>query len=122
SAARRGVASNWRHARGEGDIRMATASQQFQIITKPGGAICNLDCTYCYYLSKEALYPGSRFRMADDLLETYIKQLLESQRAPTVTVGWQGQEPVQTGLSLGQPASRSASAQPPIPAKKWCCS
>ena len=38
----------------------------------------NLDCKYCFFLSKEMLYTGSRFRMADDLLETYIRQLLES--------------------------------------------
>ena len=28
------------------------------------------------------LYPGSRFRMADELLETYIRQLLEAQPGP----------------------------------------
>jgi len=25
----------------------------FHIMTKPRSAICNLDCAYCYYLSKE---------------------------------------------------------------------
>jgi uncharacterized protein len=34
----------------------------FHIMTKPTGAICNLDCKYCYFLSKEMMYPGSRFR------------------------------------------------------------
>ncbi len=46
------------------------------------------------------LYPGSRFRMADDLLETYIKQLLESQRAPEVNIAWQGGEPTLMGLDF----------------------
>ena len=36
------------------------------------------------------LYPGSRFRMADELLETYIRQLVESHRTPEVTIDWQG--------------------------------
>ena len=50
----------------------------FHLLAKPTGAICNLDCTYCFFLSKEKLYPGSRFRMADELLETYLRQLIEA--------------------------------------------
>jgi hypothetical protein len=38
--------------------------------------VCNLDCTYCFFLFKEMLYPGSKFWMADDLLELYLSQLL----------------------------------------------
>ena len=45
------------------------ARAQFHLLAKPTGAICNLDCKYCFFLSKEMLYPGSRFRMADELLE-----------------------------------------------------
>jgi uncharacterized protein len=78
----------------------ANAPPSYNVLAKPTGAICNLDCKYCFFLSKELLYPGSRFRMADELLETYIKQLLESQRAPTVTVGWQGGEPALMGLDF----------------------
>lgn len=72
----------------------------FHLLAKPTGAICNLDCKYCFFLSKEMLYPGSRFRMADDLLETYIRQLLESQPGPEVIVGWQGGEPTLMGLDF----------------------
>ena len=39
----------------------------FHLMAKPTGATCNLDCEYCFFLSKEMLYPGSRFRMAQDL-------------------------------------------------------
>ena len=76
------------------------APPAFHILTKPTGAICNLDCKYCFFLSKEMLYPGSRFSMADSLLETYIKQLLESHQAPEVTVAWQGGEPTLMGLEF----------------------
>jgi uncharacterized protein len=69
-------------------------------MTKPNGAICNLDCKYCYFLSKEMMYPGSRFRMADELLETFVKQYIESQRAPEVTFAWQGGEPTLMGLDF----------------------
>ena len=41
-------------------------TRPFHLLAKPTGAVCNLDCTYCFFLSKEMLYPGSRFRMADD--------------------------------------------------------
>jgi serine-type anaerobic sulfatase-maturating enzyme len=73
------------------------APPAFHVLIKPTGAICNLDCKYCFFLSKEMLYPGSRFQMAEDLLETYLKQLLESHRAPHVDVAWQGGEPTLMG-------------------------
>jgi len=73
----------------------------FHLLTKPTGAICNLDCTYCFFLSKEMLYPGSRFRMADDLLEAYLRQLIEAHAdAPEVVVAWQGGEPTMMGLDF----------------------
>src|SRR5512145_2515554 len=74
----------------------------FHVLVKPTGAVCNLDCKYCFFLSKEMLYPGSRFRMADDLLETYIRQLLESHAGPEVVVAWQGGEPTLMGLEFFQ--------------------
>jgi uncharacterized protein len=69
-------------------------------MAKPTGAICNLDCKYCFFLSKEALYPGSPFRMADDVMEAYVKQIVESQQAPQVTIAWQGGEPTLMGLDF----------------------
>ena len=72
----------------------------FHLLAKPTGAVCNLDCKYCFFLSKEMLYPGSRFRMTDELLETYIRQLLESQQNPEVNIAWQGGEPTLMGLDF----------------------
>ncbi len=82
--------------------RPANAPPYFHILTKPTGAICNLDCKYCFFLSKEELYPGSPFRMADDTLEMYIRQVIESQSAPEVTIAWQGGEPTLMGLEFFQ--------------------
>ncbi len=76
------------------------APPAYHLLAKPTGAVCNLDCQYCFFLSKEMLYPGSRFRMADELLEAYIKQLVESHRVPEVTVSWQGGEPTLMGLDF----------------------
>ena len=73
----------------------------FHLLAKPTGAVCNLDCSYCFFLSKEMLYPGSRFRMADDLLKAYLRQLIEAHaRVPEVTIAWQGGEPTLMGLDF----------------------
>ena len=82
-------------------LTMPGAPSAFHLMAKPTGATCNLDCEYCFFLSKEMLYPGSRFRMARDLQETYIRQLLEAHaRAPEVVVAWQGGEPTMMGLDF----------------------
>src|SRR3954463_6504735 len=81
------------------------APSAFHLLAKPTGAVCNLDCSYCFFLSKEMLYPGSRFRMADELLETYLRQLIEAHAAgPEGQVAWQGGEPTMIGLDLFRPS------------------
>jgi uncharacterized protein len=72
---------------------MANTPPGFHLLSKPSGSTCNIDCTYCFFLSKEALYPNEKSRMSQATLEAYIKQLLESHRTPDVTVAWQGGEP-----------------------------
>jgi len=75
------------------------------IMTKPAGAICNLDCGYCYYLEKEKLYPGTAdFRMNDDVLENYIRQYIDSQLGDFVAFAWQGGEPTLLGVAFFEKA------------------
>jgi hypothetical protein len=94
-----------------GALLPAGAPLAFHLLAKPTGAICNLDCTYCFFLSKEMLYPGSRFRMADDLLELYLRQLIEAHAAsPEVIVAWQGGEPTMMGLDFFQRSVQIAEA------------
>ncbi len=69
-------------------------------MTKPRGAICNLDCKYCYFLKKEALFPGSDFRMSDAVLEEYTRQYIVAQPQPEVSFAWQGGEPTLMGLEF----------------------
>ncbi len=76
------------------------APPAFHVMTKPRGPICNLNCAYCYYLPKENLYPGSDFRMSDEVLESFTRQYIESQHVPEVTFGWQGGEPLLMGLDF----------------------
>lgn len=70
------------------------------IMAKPHGPICNLDCTYCYYLEKENLYRKSSrdYRMPDDVLESWIRQYIEAQPADHVSFAWQGGEPTLLGV------------------------
>jgi uncharacterized protein len=80
---------------------MADPPRAFHLLAKPTGAVCNLDCSYCFFLSKEMLYPGSRFRMADDLLEEYVRQLIEAHvTVPEVAIAWQGGEPTMMGVEF----------------------
>ena len=72
----------------------------FHILTKPTGATCNLNCGYCFFLAKEQLYPHSRFRMTDEVLESYLRQYLSAQRIPRATIAWQGGEPTLMGLDF----------------------
>ncbi|MCU0503411.1 MAG: anaerobic sulfatase maturase [Anaerolineae bacterium] len=80
--------------------RPVGAPPAFHLLAKPTGAICNLDCAYCFFLDKEALYPGSKFRMSDDVLEQYIRQLIESHQTDSVNIAWQGGEPTLMGLDF----------------------
>ena len=70
------------------------------MLAKPTGAICNLGCSYCFFLDKEELYEGSRFHMSDEVLDRYIKQLIDAHSSPVVTVAWQGGEPTLMGVDF----------------------
>jgi hypothetical protein len=73
----------------------------FHVMLKPADPSCNLNCTYCYYLEKNKLYPGTREpRMTEELLENFTKQLIEAHQIPTVTFTWQGGEPTLMGLDF----------------------
>jgi uncharacterized protein len=79
---------------------MEHMSHPFHLLAKPTGAVCNLDCAYCFFLSKEDLYPGSAFRMSEEVLEAYVRQLLDAHPAGEVMVAWQGGEPTLMGLEF----------------------
>ena len=78
---------------------MLAAAREFQVMVKPIGAVCNLDCRYCYYLSKKDLYPAAGpSRMADELLELYIVQHIAASPAESILFSWHGGEPTVLGL------------------------
>ncbi len=70
-------------------------------MVKPIGPVCNLDCTYCYYLHKKDLLGSSnQFRISDEILETHIRQYIEGQDRGEVVFSWQGGEPTLMGLDF----------------------
>jgi uncharacterized protein len=83
-----------------GELAMQS-DRPFHVMTKPTGPICNLDCSYCFYLEKEQLYPDTKhWMMRDDLLESYIRQYIEAQPVDSVTFAWQGGEPTLLGAEF----------------------
>ena len=74
----------------------------FHVMVKPTGSKCNIDCSYCFYLEKEKLYPDSKSYMSHETLEEYIKQNISSQphNATHYTFSWQGGEPTLAGIDF----------------------
>jgi len=84
-----------------GELSSRAMPRAFHVMLKPRGPICNLDCTYCFYLKKEKLYrEGASFRMSDEVLEAFTRQYIEAQQVPEVTFAWQGGEPALMGLDF----------------------
>jgi uncharacterized protein len=80
---------------------MQTVNKEFQIFVKPAGARCNLSCSYCYYLDKQALYPEeNKFLMSDEVLEEYIKQQIAASGEDVISFSWHGGEPLLAGIDF----------------------
>lgn len=71
--------------------------RSFHVVAKPVGSLCNLDCTYCYYLHKENLLPDPT---ANRLLEEFIRQYIDGQEIDEVVFNWHGGEPALLGLDF----------------------
>ncbi|MGD8357553.1 MAG: anaerobic sulfatase maturase [Lysobacterales bacterium] len=75
--------------------------RRVHVMVKGIGSKCNLDCTYCYYLSKEELLGKPRhWAMSDETLETFIQQYFEANNYEEVVFTWQGGEPTVLGLDF----------------------
>ena len=77
----------------------SSSCRPFHVMAKPIGPVCNLDCTYCFYLEKEKLFGAhERFAMPDPVLEEFIRQTIEAESGPEVSFAWQGGEPTLLGV------------------------
>lgn len=80
---------------------MSSTSREFQIIAKPVGSLCNLQCSYCYYLNKNGYYPEKRKLHLDDvLLQHYIIQHIKATTGDIVMFSWHGGEPALAGIDF----------------------
>ena len=80
-------------------IRLA-GPMQFNIMFKPAGSLCNLDCHYCYYLDKSEIYGGRELVMSYEMLEKCIKEYISANDVQEVTFNWHGGEPLILGLDF----------------------
>ncbi len=84
------------------------AHKPFHMMAKPIGPICNLDCSYCFYLEKEDMYPDAEnhFKMGDQTLDAFVRSYIEGQPKFTseVTFAWQGGEPTLLGIPFFEKA------------------
>lgn len=77
--------------------------RSFSTMIKVVGPVCNLDCDYCYYLEKSALYPEKKFNpasfgMKKEVLEQFIRDYISSQPQERVEFVWHGGEPTLLGM------------------------
>jgi uncharacterized protein len=88
--------------------------REFQVFAKPVGSLCNLRCSYCYYLEKKGLYPETaHFHMNDDILEKYIVQHIEASTEPVIAFSWHGGEPLLAGIEFYKKVLTLQSAHKP---------
>lgn len=71
------------------------------VMLKPVGAVCNLACSYCYYLEKSKLYKDEpKHVMNDKLLEKFIEEYINSQTMPQILFTWHGGETLMRPLAF----------------------
>jgi uncharacterized protein len=76
-------------------------SRGIHVVAKPTGPVCNLNCEYCFYLEKQALFTsGEQYRMSDEVLSAFITNYITSQPTPIVEFVWQGGEPTLLGIDF----------------------
>ena len=78
-----------------------SAMKGMHVLAKPIGPVCDINCTYCFYLEKRALFGKTEhYRMPDDVLAAYIEQYIEAQPTPVVEFTWHGGEPTLLGVEF----------------------
>ena len=85
------------------ELERSKVQRSFSSMIKVVGPVCNLDCDYCYYIEKDALYPGKKFNLSSfgmklDVLEGFIKRYIASQPQKKVEFIWHGGEPTLLGV------------------------
>ncbi len=70
---------------------------RFNMMFKPVGSACNLNCSYCYYLDKVRMFDKQSV-MPVEILEKCIREYIEINDNEEITFDWHGGEPLLLGL------------------------
>ena len=73
--------------------------KEFQTFLKPVGSACNLRCSYCYYLSKNAAPAGKSVFHDSTVAEELIRQHITASD-DVVFFSWHGGEPMLAGIDF----------------------
>ena len=94
------MADAFQHTLTLGDAVKLQGPRAFNIMLKPAGSLCNLDCAYCYYLDKAEIYGGREPRMSLEMLERVVRDYIAANDVPEVQFVWHGGEPLVLGLDF----------------------
>lgn len=83
-----------------GEAKRISEPLAFNLMIKPAGSMCNLDCNYCYYLDKADIYEGKEPFMSEELLEKVIREYTEANDMQEITFNWHGGEPLLMGTGF----------------------
>jgi uncharacterized protein len=120
---------------GLSNLDLGAAPRISSLLIKPASAVCNLDCTYCFYLDRDAdPYKSLPARqMSEDTLERLVDTYL-FYSYPNSVFAFQGGEPTLAGLHFfeklidfqqehgrsGQAISNSIQTNGILLTKDWC--
>lgn len=84
------------------DVQYNPYKTSYYVMAKPIGAVCNLNCKYCYYLEKEKLYPDDpdKYHMNDQVLELFVASYIAGRPDRSVLFTWHGGEPIMRGVDF----------------------
>ena len=89
-------------------------AQPFVVMVKPVGSLCNLRCSFCYYLKTNS----GQSRMSDATLERFIQQYIKASPGPIISFTWHGGEPSLAGLDFYK---RAVELQKHYTPEGWKC-
>ena len=82
------------------EAQKISGPRAFHLMVKPVGSLCNLNCSYCYYLDKSEIYGGKEPVMSLEMLETVVREYMAANEVSEVQFNWHGGEPLLAGIDF----------------------
>ena len=82
------------------DAQRLNGPLTFNLMVKPAGSLCNLGCSYCYYLDKAEIYQGREPKMTDEDLERFVRTYIDNCQGKEIVFNWHGGEPMVMGINF----------------------